>query len=290
MYGGHIVDNFDRRFCAAYLEILMQDSLLDEAELFPFIEGKNITFKCPAPLGYEKYIEYIETECPPETPLAFGMHPNAEIDFRTNQCINLFRMLVELQPKDTSGADGGGGDSKTEKIKEFMVRVTDETALDQNKLNIEDIAGKMSEERGPYQNVFLQECEVMNVLINEIVTSLKEIELSFKGELTMTEKMEQLMDSIFLDKVPASWAKHAFSSNRGLGSWLDNLKQRLDQLNLWKEDPTKVPNVIFINRLFNPQSFLTAIKQIYAREKQQELNKLYIQTEITKKLYWDPEY
>lgn len=64
----------------------------------------------------------------------------------------------------------------------------------------------------------------MNVLINEIVTSLKEIELSFKGELTMTEKMEQLMDSIFLDKVPASWAKHAFSSNRGLGSWLDNLK------------------------------------------------------------------
>jgi dynein heavy chain len=130
----------------------------------------------------------------------------------------------------------------------------------------------------------------MNVLINEIVGSLKEIELSFKGELTMTEKMEQLMDAIFFDKVPASWAKHAFSSNRGLGSWLDNLKQRLDQLNIWKEDPTKVPNVIFVNRLFNPQSFLTAIKQVYAREKQQELNKLFIQTEITKKLYWDPEY
>lgn len=199
-------------------------------------------------------------------------------------------MLQELQPKDTSGAEGGGGDSKQDKIKEFMVRVTDETALDQNKLNLEDIAGKMTDERGPYQNVFLQECEQMNVLINEIVNSLKEIELSFKGELTMTEKMEQLMDSIYLDKVPASWAKHAFSSTRGLGSWLDNLKHRLDQLNLWKEDPLKVPNVIFINRLFNPQSFLTAIKQIYAREKQQELNKLYIQTEIMKKLYWDPEY
>ena len=150
MYGGHIVDNFDRRFCAAFLEILMQDSLLDEAELFPYIEGKNITFKCPAPLPYEKYIEYIETEAPPETPLAFGMHPNAEIDFRTNQCINLFRMLVELQPKDTSGSEGGGGDGKQDKIKEFMVRVTDETALDQNKLNIEDIASKMSDERGPY--------------------------------------------------------------------------------------------------------------------------------------------
>ena len=84
MYGGHIVDDWDRRFCSAFLENLMQDTLLDEAELFPFIEGKNITFKCPPPLQYEKYIEYLETEVPPETPLAFGMHPNAEIDFRTN--------------------------------------------------------------------------------------------------------------------------------------------------------------------------------------------------------------
>ena len=68
----------------------------------------------------------------------------------------------------------------------------------------------------------------------------------------MTEKMEALMDSIFLDKVPATWASLAFPSTRGLGSWLDNLKQRLDQLNIWKEDPQKIPNVVFLNRLFNP--------------------------------------
>jgi len=71
-----------------------------------------------------------------------------------------------------------------------MLRVIDEISLDSNKLNIDDIKGKLTDEPGPYQNVFLQECEVMNVLINEIVGSLKEIELSFKGELTMTEKME----------------------------------------------------------------------------------------------------
>jgi len=83
MYGGHIVDDRDRIFTIAFLDNLMNDGLLDEAELFPYIEGKNISFKCPAPNNYEKYIEYIDTECPPETPLAFGMDPNAEIDFRT---------------------------------------------------------------------------------------------------------------------------------------------------------------------------------------------------------------
>jgi dynein heavy chain len=93
MYGGHIVDNWDRILCAAYLDSIMNDQLLDEAELFPFIEGKPISFKCPTAMPYEKYIEYIETECPPETPLAYGMHPNAEIDFRTMQCTELFRTL-----------------------------------------------------------------------------------------------------------------------------------------------------------------------------------------------------
>ena len=112
MYGGHIVDDWDRILCSAYLDNLMNDGLLedDEAELFPFVEGKSVSFKCPAPLTHEKYLEHIETECPPETPLAFGMDPNAEIDFRTQQCLELFRTLQEIQPR-TAGAGGseGGG-------------------------------------------------------------------------------------------------------------------------------------------------------------------------------------
>lgn len=83
MYGGHIVDDWDRRFCASYLDNLMNDTLLDESEMFPFIEGKGISFKTPTPMSHENYIKHIETELPPETPLAYGMHPNAEIDFRT---------------------------------------------------------------------------------------------------------------------------------------------------------------------------------------------------------------
>jgi dynein heavy chain len=154
MYGGHIVDNWDRVFCNGFLQNLMNDTLLDEANMFPFTDGKAV-FKCPAPTTYEKYIEYIEQELPPETPLAFGMHPNAEIDFRTTQCNSLFGMLVELQPKD-AGSGEGGGDTPQSKCSEFMVRVADEAQLDQNKPNVDDILSKLSEEdRRPYQNVFI---------------------------------------------------------------------------------------------------------------------------------------
>jgi dynein heavy chain, axonemal len=61
MYGGHIVDGWDRILCSAYLKGLMNENLFDELELFPFIEGKNVSFKVPPPNTYEKYLEHIET-------------------------------------------------------------------------------------------------------------------------------------------------------------------------------------------------------------------------------------
>ena len=96
-------------------------------------------------------------------------------------------MLVELQPKG-GGGDGEGVDTVASKVAEFMSRVEDEAQLESNKPNVDDILRKLSEEdRRPYQNVFLQECEMIGVLISEIVRSLAEIKLANAGALTMTE-------------------------------------------------------------------------------------------------------
>lgn len=225
MYGGHIVDDWDRRFCASYLDNLMNDTLLDEAEMFPFIEGKNISFKTPTPMSHEGYIKYIETELPPETPLGYGMHPNAEIDFRTKQCENLFEVLVDLQPK---GASAGGAVEDT-KIKEYFDLVNNTLSLDSLRVNIDDLAGKLDDTtRGPYQNAFIQECEKLNVLILGIMRSLSDLDLAYKGELTMNEAMETLEDNIRLDRVPPQWKKIAYPSERQLISWTENIKARID--------------------------------------------------------------
>ena len=124
--------------------------------------------------------------------------------------------------------------------------------------------------------MFLQECEVIGVLIDCVLKSLQDIVLANKGELTMSESMENLMNDIFMNKVPATWMAFSFETTRGLASWLDNLKQRLEQLNGWKDEPSKLPPVTWLNRLKNPQSFLTAIQQIFARSRELELNKLFI--------------
>ena len=102
MYGGHIVDDWDRKLCKAYLDQIMTENLFDEAELFPFIEGKNLSFRVPASTTYDKYLEHLEITLVQETPLAYGLHPNAEIGFRTAQCNVLFNTLMEIQPSDAS--------------------------------------------------------------------------------------------------------------------------------------------------------------------------------------------
>ena len=287
MYGGHIVDDWDRVFCSGFLRNLMNDALLDEANMFPFTDGTNIQFKCPAATTYERYVEYINLELPAETPLAYGMHPNAEIDFRTKQCLDAFADLIELQPKDAGGDDEGVA-TVDSKVAEFTERAMNEACLEANKINVDDIVSKLSEDmRGPYQNTFIQECDLINQLIAAILRSLSDIDLANKGELTRSEAMEKLMEAIFMNKVPDAWKKLSFETTRGLGSWLDNIKQRLEQLNMWKESPEKEPPITFLNRLYNPRSFLTAVKQVMSREKSLELNKLYIQTEIQKKMYWE---
>lgn len=291
MYGGHIVDEWDRKLCKAYLTNLMDNPLLDETEMFPFCDGKAASFKSPAPTEYLKYVEYFDEKFPSETPLAFGMHSNAEIGFRTAQGNFLFGTLLELAPKDDVGADEGAVRTKNEIAQEIVTQIGDLLNLENMKFDLEDIKSKVpeGEEKMCFINVFLQECEYMNVLTQEIFRSLAEIVLALNGELTPTEKMEQTIDSLVFERVPVTWTELAYPSCRSLTSWLVNLQCRVEQLSSWKDEPTTVPKITNIARLFNPQSFLTAVKQYHAQRTQSELNKLYIQTDITKRFEGETE-
>merc|ERR1711972_1205308 len=81
----------------------MKDELLDDLEMIPYADGK-LSWPSPTPGSHKRYLEHIET-MPLESPLFFGMHPNAEIGFRTAQCDDLFDMLMILQPRESVKTD-----------------------------------------------------------------------------------------------------------------------------------------------------------------------------------------
>ena len=283
MYGGHIVNDFDRLLANEYLNFYMKDGLLDEMEMYPFSEEeKNVSFTSPAPTTFDKYLEHIDSAMTHDTPIAFGLHPNAEIDFRTQQSNTMFQTLLELQPREVANGDGVVTPQQiAETIANDILERFGEKVFD-----IDDLVRSL-DEQGPYQNVFLQEMDVMNVLLTEVKRSIKELQLGFAGELTMSDGMENLMKSLYMDRVPDTWSKKSWPSTRSLASWTSNFSDRLVQLEEWSNNPSEIPKVTWLSGLVNPTSFLTAICQVAAQKNHWELDKLVTFTDVTKRMSID---
>jgi len=281
MYGGHIVNDYDRVMCLEYLNFIMADGLLDEMELYPYADGESQSFKCPAPTTYQRYLEHIDEELREETPIAYGLHPNAQIDFRTLQSKQFFNSLSNLSPVEKSGSGEGSG-SGPQHLAENMLNDILERVEDVS-FDMAEVLSMLNEDKTPYQNVFLQEIKQMDMLVVEMVSSLKELALGFAGELTISDSMDALMMSLYMGSVPTNWTRLAWPSLRTLSSWMTDLQQRIEQLDGWIQNPMEIPTVTWISGLINPVSFLTAIMQQSAQLNGWELDKLYIQTEVTKK-------
>jgi dynein heavy chain len=280
MYGGHITDDFDRLLTNEYLNFYMKDGLLEESELFPFATSDDkVSFMSPIPTSFDKYLRYIDTNVPGETPVAFGLHPNAEIDFKTQQCVTTFETLIELQPRE----DNEEGDVATPEQKAESVATEILDKIEDKKFDIEEVKSSL-DEVGPYQNFFFQEMDFVNCLLLEMKRSIKELQLGLSGELTMSDAMQDLMMSLYTDKLPPSWAKRSWKSLRSLASWMADFEERLKQLEEWMDNPGELPRVTWVGGLVNPTSFLTAICQVTAQKNGWELDKLVTFTEVTKRM------
>jgi len=130
--------------------------------------------------------------------------------------------------------------------------------------------------------VFMQEMDVINTLVAEMVRSLKELQLGFAGELTMSDSMEALQNALFMDEFPGSWKKLAWPSLMGLAIWLTTFAAQIGQIEDWLNNPLELPKVTWVSGLVNPQSFLTAINQVAAQKNMWELDKLTSLTTVKK--------
>lgn len=283
MYGGHIVNDFDRLLANTYLDFYMREELLDEMPLYPFLDNVSTsdTFRAPSTgSSYDAIVNHIDEDLKTDTPLAFGLHPNAEIGFRTNASEELLRTIFELST--STGVEAGADGPDNQQIAEAIIQDVLEGLRDV-KYEIDTISSGL-DDIGPFQNVILQECERMNGLVGEILRSLIELDLGFKGDLTVSDAMEELAGALYLDRVPRRWEQLAYPSLRSLGAWLADLQNRIQQLNDWVNSPAEMPLITWLSGLFNPPSFLTAVMQITAQSQSLELDKLTLITEVTRKL------
>jgi dynein heavy chain len=282
IYGGHIVNDFDRITCGTLLDFFMRDALLEDGtELYPFMDQQSgYSFTTIAPTSHANYMEHIDVNMGQESPLAHGLHPNAEIESRAALSRTLVNQLAMLQ--DNSQTSEENNMTPEMKAETSLIEILD--TFKDRQFDIETIRAELEgDAMGPYQNVFLQECETLNALMFEIGRTLDELNLGFAGDLTMSAAMEELMNNLYRDTVPKSWSRLAWPSLRPLGSWLLDVNNRLNQLQSWTEHVVDIPRSTWLGGLKNPQSFLTAIKQVAAHQDKLELQTLVIFTDILKK-------
>ncbi|XP_074840744.1 dynein axonemal heavy chain 11 isoform X2 [Carettochelys insculpta] len=274
MYGGHITDDWDRKLCHTYLEEFMSPAMLEgELALAP-------GFLAPPNLDYAGYHNYIDEMLPAESPVLYGLHPNAEIEFLTVTSDNLFKTLLELQPRSLLVEESG--QSAEEKVKNVLDDILEKLP---EEFNMTEIMQKAAV-RSPYVLVCFQECERMNLLIRAIRKSLKQLDLGLRGELTFSPDMEAKQSALLYDIVPDAWTKLAYPSTYGLAQWINDLLRRCRELDTWTHDLV-LPAVVWLSGFFNPQSFLTAIMQCTARKNDWPLDKMCLTVDVTKKIRED---
>jgi dynein heavy chain, axonemal len=103
-------------------------------------------------------------------------------------------------------------------------------------------------------------------------SSLHNLKKALKGLVVMSEDLEKLANSIYDNQVGKLWADKGFLSLKPLGSWIEDLIERIEFLNQWIEKGT--PNIFWMSGFFFPQAFVTGSLQNYARKKAIAIDKI----------------
>ncbi|XP_041455872.1 dynein heavy chain 10, axonemal-like [Lytechinus variegatus] len=273
MYGGRAIDNFDRRILNTYMDEYMGDFIFDTFQPFHFYCNESVDYCIPEYGPKDNYTQLIEGLPLANTPEVFGLHPNAEINYYTQAARDMWAQLVELQPQT---GDSGQGISRDD----FIAGIASDI---QNKLpqqfDLDKIRKKYGLDITPTTVVLLQELERFNRLIARMARSLAELQRALKGEVGMSNELDNVARALFNGQIPHIWRRLAPDTLKALGNWMLHFQRRFNQYTTWVNEAE--PPVMWLSGLHIPESYLTALVQATCRKNGWPLDKSTLYTSVT---------
>ncbi|XP_032386309.1 dynein heavy chain 8, axonemal [Etheostoma spectabile] len=221
---------------------------------FSFYTGYNI----PICKTIEEYMECIQSLPTVDSPQALGLHPNADITYQTNTSAEVLDTITNIQPKESAGGSGVTRESIVQNMAQDMLG-----KLPPNYVPHEVKARLLKMGALNPMNIFLrQEVDRMQRIISVVRTSLTDLNLAIDGTIIMSENLRDALDNIFDARVPNLWKKISWESST-LGFWFTELLERNKQFRSWVFEGR--PKTFWMTGFFNPQGFLTAMRQEVTR-------------------------
>uniref|UniRef100_A0A663DRU1 Dynein axonemal heavy chain 5 n=1 Tax=Aquila chrysaetos chrysaetos TaxID=223781 RepID=A0A663DRU1_AQUCH len=276
-YGGRVTDDLDKALLNTYARVWFGEHMFSEN--FCFYKDYVI----PKGKTVEDYLQYIEQLPVIDTPEVFGLHPNADITYQTNLANETLSTIVSIQPKD-SGT--GGGETREAVVQRLADEMLEKLPPDYNPHEVKAQLQKM----GAIQpiNIFLhQEIDRMQHVISRVRTTLTDLKLAIDGTIIMSEELQDALDNMYDARIPKLWFRISWESAT-LGFWFTELLERNQQFSSWLQDGR--PNQFWMTGFFNPQGFLTAMRQETTRmnvAKGWALDSVVLHNEVTKMMKED---
>ncbi|XP_072375297.1 dynein axonemal heavy chain 10-like, partial [Diabrotica undecimpunctata] len=273
MYGGRVIDDFDRRIVKTYMDEYMGDFLFDTFQPFHFYHDNTVDYTVPPDGMKEEYIAFIDELPLTNSPEVFGLHANAEIGYYTKATKEMWNILIDLQPQTSTTGVGISREEFIDNVAQDIIKKIPE------EYEIWKVRRYFQRMMSPTVVVLLQELERFNKLIATMLKTLVQLHKALCGEIGMDSVLDNVAYSLFNGQLPTSWRKLAPATCKNLPGWLEHFELRQQQYFNWST--TGEPTVLWISGLHIPETYLAALVQISCRLHNWPLDRSTLYTSVT---------
>lgn len=205
-----------------------------------------------------------------DPPSIFGMNANAEISYQIKESKKALEIVLSLQVVEYT-AKKEGEKTPDDIVVDFALKLQSED-FPKPILKEGQTKPEITNFEDPLDVCLVQEVERFNRLLTFISSYVVDLEKAVKGELIMTEELEQSYQAILNNQVPKSWTKLAYPSLRSLAGWYSDFLLRVEFFRKWYLEDK--PNTFWLSAFYFPQGFLTSVLQHYSRSTRIAIDKL----------------
>ncbi|XP_069810981.1 dynein axonemal heavy chain 8 isoform X3 [Dendropsophus ebraccatus] len=247
-YGGRVTDQYDKCLLDCFAKVWVNEKIFDPN--FCFYPG----YKIPQCKTVDQYLNYIQSLPVIDSPQVFGLHPNADITYQSRAAADILNTISNIQPKESNGKMGETREDMVYQLVEDMLEKLPPDYIPKEVTVKLQQTGDLSP-----MNIFLsQEIDQMQKIISIVRSGLNNLKLAIDGTIIMSEALRDVLNDMHDAQIPRVWRKVSWTSAT-LGLWFTELLERNSELRWWIYEGR--PNVFWMKGFFNPQGFLTAMRQ-----------------------------